>query len=420
MLGRGGRADKRITATVAYILKCPASTVPQAMRACKFTDKESKHAGMQMAVRRARDKALAGKKRPPPPSVISASRSGKKSVSPLSSVFTGSTALSSPSTPGSTRLTQSSPRLAKEKPKVKAIQRNSRAMQKVRVNKLATSDFAKRALKRTTKWYARERNIPGGLSSYQIEKKVKQEYSGVGPHATTIRRYVNANLQGFSPLKIGVRGDIPSSSFQSLCLAFESYVRIMQINSKEGEITFKKLSAKINAVLRHNYRQKMLQRVLSATARNLDASTMHIAEDRRVRWTTHANISSWFGNWEFDLVDLGFAVRAADGKVTIPDEQLPFILNFDETCLSLDGTEGRRGGQPEITLHDPRLPYNGKRSNKDSLTPTLIWRMIMDTMLGHWGPRMGQMGASSSRKQCKLCLLINLTPLPCVESMILL
>jgi hypothetical protein len=71
---------------------------------------------------------------------------------------------------------------------------------------------------------------------------------------------------------------------------------------------------------------------------------MHIAEDRRVRWTTHANISSWFDNWEFDLVDLGFAVRAADGKVTIPDKQLPFIINFGETCLSLDGTEGRRGG----------------------------------------------------------------------------
>jgi len=66
MLGRGGHADKRIATTVAFILKCPASTVPQAMRACKFSDKESKHAGMQMAVRRARDKALAGKKRPPP------------------------------------------------------------------------------------------------------------------------------------------------------------------------------------------------------------------------------------------------------------------------------------------------------------------------------------------------------------------
>ena len=176
-------------------------------------------------------------------------------------------------------------------------------MQKVRVNKLAMSDFEKRALKRATRWYAREKNIPGGLSSYQIEKKVKQEYGGIGPHAATIRRYVNANLQGMSPLKIGVKGDIPPCVFKTLCVAFESYVRIMQINSKEGELTYKNLAARINALLRHDYKQKMLQRVLSATAKNLDASTMHVAEDRRVLWTTEENIVCWFNNWEFDLVD---------------------------------------------------------------------------------------------------------------------
>jgi hypothetical protein len=155
-----------------------------------------------MAVRRARDKALAGKKSPPPPSVISVSRSGKKSVSPLSTVVTGSTALSC-----STRLTQSSPRLAKEKPKVKAIRRNSRAMQKVRVNKLTASDFAKRALKRETKWYARERNIPGGLSSYHIEKKVKQEYSGVGPHATNNLLLCHCESSGLFPVDAEILGD---------------------------------------------------------------------------------------------------------------------------------------------------------------------------------------------------------------------
>ena len=39
-------------------------------------------------------------------------------------------------------------------------------MQKVRVNKLTTSDFAKRALKRATKWYARERNIPAAVLDF--------------------------------------------------------------------------------------------------------------------------------------------------------------------------------------------------------------------------------------------------------------
>jgi hypothetical protein len=169
-----------------------------------------------------------------------------------------------------------------------------------------------------------------------------------------------------------VKGDIPVCAFKSLCIAFESYVRIQQINMQQGEITYKKLAGRINQVLKHDYKQKMLQRVLCATTKNLDASTMHIAEDRRFCWTTFANISSWFDNWEFDLVELGFAMRGIDGTVTIPDDQLPFILNFDEMCLSLDGSEGRRGGQPVVTLHDPRFPYAGKRTKKDGLTATLV------------------------------------------------
>ncbi len=159
-------------------------------------------------------------------------------------------------------------------------------MQKAQVNKLAQSDFAKRALKRATKWYAREVKKEDGLSSYEILKRVKSEYDGIGPHPATICCYVNANLAGMSPLKPGVMGDVPASSFKLLCVAFESYVRICQINSWEGEITLKKLTARINAVLHHNYKQKMLQRILSATAKDLDATTMHIAKDWRVRWTT--------------------------------------------------------------------------------------------------------------------------------------
>ena len=116
----------------------------------------------------------------------------------------------------------------------------------------------------------------------------------------------------------------------------------------------------------------MLQRILLATAKNFDASMMHIAEDWQVCSTTFANISSWFDNWEFDLVELGFATRDATGQIAISAEQLYFIINFNETCLLVDGSKGRRGGRPNITLHDPRLPYTGKRTNKDSLTVMLV------------------------------------------------
>ncbi len=72
------------------------------------------------------------------------------------------------------------------------------------------------------------------------------------------------------------------------------------------------------------------------------------------------------------MVELGFTIRDANGKIAISAEQLYFILNFDETCLSMDGSEGRRGGRPNVTLHDPCLPYTGKRTNKDSLTATFV------------------------------------------------
>ena len=117
--------------------------------------------------------------------------------------------------------------------------------------------------------------------SYQIEKKVKREFGGVGPSAITICRYVNANLQGMSPLKVGVKGDIPPCAFKSLCVVFESFVRIMQINSKSREITYKKLVVRINAVLCNDYSQKILQRILSATAQNLELACIDDAHRRR-------------------------------------------------------------------------------------------------------------------------------------------
>ena len=67
MSGKGRCVDKRIERTVTYLLRCPNSTVPEAMRVCKFSDKESSNAGKQMAVCRACEKADGGKRKALPP-----------------------------------------------------------------------------------------------------------------------------------------------------------------------------------------------------------------------------------------------------------------------------------------------------------------------------------------------------------------
>ena len=72
-------------------------------------------------------------------------------------------------------------------------------------------------------------------------------------------------------------------------------------------------------------------------------------------------------------MELGFAYYdPITNKVCIPEEQLRNILNFDKTCMSLDGSTQNLGGRPEVILYDARFPQVGKATSKSSLISTMI------------------------------------------------
>ncbi len=76
---------------------------------------------------------------------------------------------------------------------------------------------------------------------------------------------------------------------------------------------------------------------------DLAVAKLEMQEAQQIQWTTAKNLRMWFNNWGHD-VQLGFATKLnGDGDIHIPDDQLGRIINFDETCLSLDGS-GSRGG----------------------------------------------------------------------------
>ena len=60
MSGRGGRVDYRIPKAAAFKLRCERASIPEAMRARKFTLAESLNPAKQMAVRRAYEKLIGG------------------------------------------------------------------------------------------------------------------------------------------------------------------------------------------------------------------------------------------------------------------------------------------------------------------------------------------------------------------------
>jgi hypothetical protein len=114
--------------------------------------------------------------------------------------------------------------------------------------------------------------------------------------------------------------------------------------------THKKLAARLHKVAHQStstviQERDFLKRMLKDTAVNLNACKTKSTEDRHIWWMNYKNLSLWFENWEKDLVELGFTYcNPIMGQVSIPKEQLRNILNFDETCLSLDGSTTNRGG----------------------------------------------------------------------------
>ena len=57
------------------------------------------------------------------------------------------------------------------------------------------------------------------------------------------------------------------------------------------------------------------------------------------------------------MVDYGFeTINTVTGNLDISDNMKLHISNFDETCMSLDGSNGSRGGRPSTTYYDVRFP----------------------------------------------------------------
>ena len=208
------KQDNRFDAAVGYIKRCPKLTIPEAMKLANFSVQEQACRAMQMVLRRLLNKMKGGSALSPP-SLINASTVGTpaSSLSSISGV-TGQSSLVSNSTT----------------PKVKRIRSTSSAAQMKRAAVNQTQRTINEAFKRATRMYDRERqNKKGGMSARAVAELVEKD-CGVKISARTIQQKVKEGNVGVSPLRRGPKGNIPDRSYQNLCLAYESYVTINQIN----------------------------------------------------------------------------------------------------------------------------------------------------------------------------------------------
>ena len=323
----------------------PTLSIPAAMRVAKFTNEEAEDRTLQMRVRRMVS---------PPTKQIDIAKS------PSSSTVS----------------TLTSPAPIQLRP-IKKLRLSSTQAQQKHINDLALQVNCSSAHKRATKLYAEQ--LEKGedekrLSASKVSELVYGEF-GVLIHKRTIQPEVAAGRIGVSLLKPGEKGNFPALTFQHLANAFESFIKIKQLNGQGGDICNNKLIQLLKRCTKPALDCDpgwLLKRLLKKTATELSCGKVNNAEERRVRWTTYFNIKSWFDNWDNDLVKLGFASRDDNDNIVIPDEQLKRILNIDETCLVMDGSKCNRGGQPEVTFYSHNLPNLGKSTIKSSVSTTMI------------------------------------------------
>ena len=357
--------QKLVLKTASLLKKAPMLTVPQAMRAANFSSTQSTDPALQMRVRRMLPSRKNVDDITPPDDVIL--------TSPMPTVST----LSTPPPMAAASVSVATSTTTTAKPKLDAIRLTATGKAKDDANKKCLQRHVSAAMKKATKIYHEERKKgKGGKSAEAISMMVKKHHDGVGPSARSIRRYVNEfSLIDSSPLKRGSPGTIPAWAFESLCVAVESYISINQVNMNGASNKKKNLSARVNGCAgRDEVKDKngLLNRIFRHKSIDLAAAKLETQEARRIQWTTAKNLTMWFNNWGHDLVQLGFATKLNDdGDIHIPDDQLGRIVNFDETCLSLDGS-GNRGGRPEVVFFNSLLPQLGRGTSKSSLTTTMI------------------------------------------------
>jgi hypothetical protein len=192
--------------------------------------------------------------------------------------------------------------------KIPRIHLAIKAAQVRRAGALQKKKELHQAFKRATLLYARQREKPDRMSAQSVVDLIKNE-TGVELSRRTIQQKVKDGKVGMLPLRRGPKGNIPECHYRNLCIAYESYVAINQLNRKLRACRPKQVGPLVHKVIYgadDGDWSVLFKRMQNDTAINLRRQKARNAEDRRIHWTTHKNISMWFDNWEEDIIVLGF------------------------------------------------------------------------------------------------------------------
>ena len=226
------------------------------------------------------------------------------------------------------------------------------------------------------------KNDPNKKSINNIVKQANETFDS-NVSATTAARYVREGTIGMSPMKRGPTGHLPKPVYEALKIAYATYLKLEQAESKKQSNT-KQMSMLVNACVNkagfNKTRDDLARKLQKDTANQFEVGKANVVEQRRVMWTTAYNLDMWFSTWKDTLIDLGFAreKEPADtidivGELVFFPGQLHRIGNVDETDDGLiDDATGQRGGRPPMTFFAPEVTGGATAVNKSGYSSTII------------------------------------------------
>jgi hypothetical protein len=369
----------------AYML-CTTSnlSLSDAMKLAGYKKKEIAIRRIRQAISKKKSRLVVkngGTNNPPPqPSVSFSNRSTKTKLSDLTSstANTNSTNGTATMSKEGTKKTAISGRKS-VKPRKKAfakvmLAKNSRRTpNQVRAATIERNDGVK-ILQSAIKWAVSE------AKNYKNKAelaRVASEKFGVNVVAQTLRKLLREGRDQLNPT--GPKPWMCDEHFNNISAAMCSYVAIGQINGysekkKSDLVSCLEELQKTNKIYESG---RHFNKIKVANAALLALSKEEVIELRRQIWTTHTNLNDWFDSWEVFLVSQGFAteITGEDGnekEVIVSEDQKRRIINVDETNLSLDGSDGGRGGRPGCTITIKHCSRPGTAQNQSSVSSSLM------------------------------------------------
>ena len=125
------------------------------------------------------------------------------------------------------------------------------------------------------------------MGARKVAAQIKEDWQ-VDISFRDLSRYVSEGNIGVYPLKKGNLGKYLPWIFQTLCIAFLSYIKINQLNARVVDKDRKKLNSRLLEVMgkEKDVSMKLLNRIMKEISVDLLSNVTDNVEDRLVNCTT--------------------------------------------------------------------------------------------------------------------------------------